>query len=210
MMHQRLNYLLLFLTILLLQPRSAHACSCAFGPAKTEIERLRENLTSEYVGAVFVGAVQQARLENPDAESFSSIDPVFVTFSVDQVFKGKVAHQFTLTTARFESSCGFDFREGATYLVFVRETSILEGQWNSGLCDGNELYPSALTLAALGESYAPSADGTTGQPLPEGIELTPLPDVVQPEQSFFSNIGMIELTLAVGILAVVIWLRMRR
>lgn len=204
----RITFVLLLVSFL--APRSAHACSCAFDPSITKLARLQENLNSQYTDFVFVGKVQQARLENPGARITSGADPIYVTFDVGRVFKGEIAPQFTLTTARDGAACGFDFREGATYLVFVRADSTVAGQWNSGLCSNNTRNPSLNILARLGNSHAPAIDGTAGMPLPDNLAdvLAPADDVIQ--DGFFSKIGLVEMSAAIVLLVFIIWWKTRR
>ncbi|MDY6911282.1 MAG: hypothetical protein SVM79_02855, partial [Chloroflexota bacterium] len=87
----------------------ATACSCA------EVANPAEAL--EQASAVFSGRVLS--LECPSGLVHSSADPVTAVFEVDTVWKGPQQSRIVVTTALMDSSCGFEFRIGRSYLVYA-------------------------------------------------------------------------------------------
>lgn len=116
------------------------ACSCAgFTPAEA----------FERADSVFVGEVMSSEVKRGFFGQ-SSIDPVTVEFTVNEVWKGPRQQTITVGTVRSEVSCGFEFVEGLEYLVYARDDQ-------TGLCDRTALAVRASEdLAALGEGWRPA------------------------------------------------------
>ena len=108
--------ILIALAILLLRPAAAAACMCAMSP---------EPKTPAQITAEVKAAVEKA------AAAFSGkvigVDPLSVTFLVDNVWKGPVTRLFVMSTGAVAVadgmiqtfSCDFSFVEGHTYIVFA-------------------------------------------------------------------------------------------
>lgn len=150
-----------------------YACSCAYDPNLTPQEQLMQNYEREHNELVFTGTVVQLVAPDPNSIVQSSADPIYVTFLVNQVFKGEVAQEFTLTTPMSGASCGYDFVKGNDYLVFAGD-DFRDGSWNSGLCSGNQVNPSAELLSIFNNASTPSDSGERGERVPGGtlIEQT--------------------------------------
>ncbi|MEX2268388.1 MAG: hypothetical protein WEA75_06870 [Acidimicrobiia bacterium] len=127
--------LTLVLTTLVVGPavRSAHACSCV---AQTDSQAFGQ------ADAVFVGRVTGHTVESSGA-TISSIDPATWTFSVSEVFKGKVAQRQEVVSPSSGASCGLEVAEGHEYLVFAwldgvfpEESQPGPGQLAASLCNG--------------------------------------------------------------------------
>lgn len=135
----------------------SYACSCVSDPNLTEAEQLLQNFGRDYHKLVFVGTVQWQT--QPPFWAIHRTGSTDVEFAVETVYKGRVTQRFTLSTADQGSACGYDFALGKRYLVFVGD-DFHGGSWNSGLCSGNVLEPSADLLSHLPTSgYGPSVVG---------------------------------------------------
>ncbi|MNO64750.1 hypothetical protein D3C76_554870 [compost metagenome] len=149
-----LSILLIFMALLTVRPSVTYACSCVV-PAEP-LEALEQN------SAVFVGKVVD--IKETKGTIISSADPVKVTFNVDSSWKGVEGNKVTLTTALSSASCGFEFVEGESYIVYANAN----GEENSGklvasLCSRTKLLASASEdLKELGPSI--SAETPTASP----------------------------------------------
>lgn len=160
---QWLHALLLatFLLATIWRPIPVFACSCAYDPTLTDAERVSADFARDFNEIVFVGTVQKTKLARTNPLLWRSDAPVYVTFTVERVYKGNVGEEFTLSTAMDSASCGYAFYEEKRYLVFVGDL-FGDGSLDSGLCSGNVEEPTAVLLNTLGEGYAPSAFGNNG------------------------------------------------
>ncbi|WNS41187.1 hypothetical protein LOS79_19315 [Paenibacillus sp. MMS20-IR301] len=167
--------LLVFMTLLTVRPQVTYACSCVVpDPPLAAMENS---------AAVFEGTV--ISIKKPGGNIISSADPVQVTFQVGVRWKGEMGEKLTLSTARSEESCGFEFTEGGRYLVYAREYT--EGELKAGIgtqtegdkalanlttsiCSRTKLYSNAQKdLDELGAGTAggsptapPDLDGSNG------------------------------------------------
>ena len=148
------------LTIMLasmVQPRCVWACDCD-APSIAD--------ASDGAVAIFAGEVTAVV---PSAQEISSATFVAVTFAVSRVWKGAAQPTITITTARWEPSCGYEFQKGQEYLVYARavDTTLVPKQranivLQTGFCSRTQpLADATADLAALGERQAPTA--TTAQ-----------------------------------------------
>ena len=149
------------LLLLLAFPGKAHACSCDIDPSLSDTESIKKSFENEYNRIVFVGEVTEVQEITRLSDLSRPVFPIFVTFAVDTVYRGEIAAEFTLTTDSDSGTCGYDFRVGKTYLVFVGDGGG-EDSYYTGLCANNRVNPSAEMLAAPGEGYAPLPGGDTG------------------------------------------------
>mgnify|MGYP002400743113 CR=1 FL=1 len=137
-----------------LEPERASACSCAVNESVAE-ERNRSDAVFE--GTV-IGRKQTKKLFNR-----SSADPVAWTFQVHEVWKGGVVPEITVQSAMSGASCGFEFEQGRTYLVYARDTG--EGRLDVSLCSRTALsIDAAEDKAELGAGSVPPQpeSGQTG------------------------------------------------
>ena len=154
-----MGFVFLFVSFFMIKPTVAHACSCAVPPTvEKELERK---------SAIFKGKVTD--IKQPDTGEFiSSADLVAITFQVDQVWKGALAEETTIYTARDSASCGYEgFEENKEYVVFAYGDDKLQ----TGMCELTKPASSAgKELAALGKGYAPTAITVKNKaaPLTEG------------------------------------------
>jgi hypothetical protein len=99
----------------------------------------------------------------PEGEVISSADPIQITFSISDVWKGQVSETFVLTTPRDSASCGYSFTLGADYLVYAYEG---ENGLETNLCSRTTRLAADLEdLTTLGESTVPAAS----EPAPSSI-----------------------------------------
>ena len=91
--------------------KTAYACSCII-PESPSDSLLKSD-------AVFSGKVVKIEEEHPSYPLFSSIDPVWVTFDVDRVWKGPNDVSITIQTPQSSASCGYGFEENKAYLVYA-------------------------------------------------------------------------------------------
>ena len=128
--------LLPWLAWLAMAASSAHACSCVETPEPRDA--LRE------AAAVFSGRVLSVPTDAPGA---AHSDPAGIEFQVHSVWKGVSGFHATVHTSGNETSCGYQFVTGETYLVYAWTW---EGVLQAGLCSRtNRLANAAVDLALL-------------------------------------------------------------
>lgn len=116
---------------LLLTAQSAHACSCMGGRA------LCEEFGS--AAAVFVGTVTGVRdAPRPATAQEKKIaedewEPRGFRFAVTQSFHGVAGAEVEVWTGRGGGDCGYDFEQGATYLVYAYRME-KSGRLGTGIC----------------------------------------------------------------------------
>ncbi|EFM12481.1 conserved hypothetical protein [Paenibacillus curdlanolyticus YK9] len=197
--------LVLGVTMLLspiLLPSHAYACSCAVAPS----------VADEYANqtAVFAGEVTAIKIDDQSAEVKSSMDPVEVTFQVQQVWKGDaVAEQTVVKTVREGASCGYPFQEAQAYLVYASGEGT---EFQVGLCSGTKPLASAGTdiqeLNGLKQPEKPIAS-------PTNLKLdsvAPQKETSEPAQRYFepSGLWVTVIVLAVGAVTFILWRNRRR
>lgn len=122
-------------------PGQAFACSCLQPGPPMESAAQSE--------AVFAGTV--ANIAPQPAGQFGG--GVLVTFDVQQVWKGPVGPQLTLSTSSSSASCGYEFVAGEEYIVYANAQ---EGMLATGLCSRTApLANAAADVEALGPGEAP-------------------------------------------------------
>ncbi len=107
-------------------PRSAQCCTCIALPSEIsprEAESYSLIIDAKVIGLEYFDPSQN---ENPEL-GFES--DVRVIVSVNRSWLGSVPEQLTLWTLSEESACGYQFKVGSSYLVFVRK-----GYETVGLC----------------------------------------------------------------------------
>ena len=126
-------------------PGQSYACSCIDPGSPSE----------ELADSVVVFAGRAVSIDR-SLVSGSSLDPIIVEFYVHTVWKGPASQVTHLTTAAFESSCGYSFEEGGEYLVYSWNG------WEVSLCSRTRpLSQAAYDLGELGPGQTPT-QGTTG------------------------------------------------
>lgn len=126
-------------------------CSCA------EPEPISTALKN--ADAVFTGRVLE--IDEPFIQT-SSIDPIRVTFEVNESWKGADFKIAQIHTASSEVSCGYpDFEKGKDFLVFAHQRS---NGLETSLCGRtNPIAKAKIDLAVLHEIQTPiTPEGTMG------------------------------------------------
>ena len=159
-------------------PLITSACSCAELPSvEEEFERSQ---------AVFSGKVVDVR----EKRSIKGYQTKSVLFEVTNTWKGVKQSQIIVTTGQGGGDCGFNFKEGQEYLVYVNKSTMYGGKTLvSAICDRtNELSVLQEDLKILGE----------GQPPIEDVDLT---DKHEGNQLYI----WVAIIIAVGILLIFIF-----
>lgn len=118
--------------------KPAYACSCV--PARPPLESRDEAQT------VFSGTVSAVQGE---------AGGLLVTFDVDRIWKGPEGSSLTLTTSESSASCGYEFVQGESYLVYGMAQ---DGRLTTNLCTRTVLLANAgEDLDALGPGTAAPA-----------------------------------------------------
>jgi len=86
-----------------LEPQTASACSC--------MQQTQED-AAQNAGAIFEGRV--TRIDDPTGQKK-------VLFQVVRTFKGPSQESLTATTANSSASCGYEFEQGKSYLVYATQ-----------------------------------------------------------------------------------------
>lgn len=138
---------LIFMALLTVRPSVTYACSCVVP---------EEPLVAlEKSTAVFTGKVVD--MKEPKGLIISSADPVTVTFEVESSWKGTLGNKVKLNTALSSASCGFEFVDGESYLVYAYASDKGDsGELAASLCSRTVLLSSAGDdLKALGPGASP-------------------------------------------------------
>ncbi|MCE5170441.1 hypothetical protein LQV63_14085 [Paenibacillus profundus] len=98
------------------------ACSCAASPSIEDAKR--------DAAAVFAGKVTHVS-RSWTKMTFSTADPVKVSFQVKRVWKGNVPSNAKVVTALSSASCGYEFEPGKEYLVYAYHS---DGKYMTHLC----------------------------------------------------------------------------
>ena len=96
--------------------RPAQCCSCIRPPE--EITERDAEMYSLIIDAKVTGLELFDRSQNENPEMIFETD-VRVTVSVNRSWLGSVPRQLSLWTHSTESACGYPFKVGAEYLIFV-------------------------------------------------------------------------------------------
>ena len=111
-------------------------CIC---PPATDVQQ------TDLATYVFNGDVWDLRIDKPSGKQI-------ITFDVNDTFKGKPPDRVDVVDDRAGSDCALDFKEGDTYLVYVRW---LWGSKKTSRCWGTKLLQEAgKSAAALGPGDA--------------------------------------------------------
>lgn len=132
----------------------AYACSCiAPDSPQKELQKF---------DSVFSGTVTKIEGKPPETDTYSSMDPVFVTFDVDTVWKGPKSDTITIMTALMDASCGFNFEDNQEYIVYANEHA--QGLEVS-LCSRTNLITNATQdIDELGTGYKMISDSKSPSP----------------------------------------------
>ena len=122
-------------------PKPAQACSCA--PPGSPAAALAE------ADAVFAGKVTSIKPLGHPPFRMSSADPVEVEFHVSRVWKGPRWETTVIKTELSDISCGYEFKKGGTYIVYVHDG-------RTGLCTRTSpAWRAFQDLMALGPGHSP-------------------------------------------------------
>lgn len=144
------------LAALVWRPQIAWACTCVQSTPDEDFAR---------ADVVFVGRAIDHRDPNAGEEIRSSADPIYWTFAVQKVAKGRADRRTEVWTEMTGASCGYGFEKGEHYQVFAGER---KRGLHSGLCHGNRhLSGGADAFLPAGLSfYEPGASPPADPPLP--------------------------------------------
>jgi hypothetical protein len=143
------SVILMGLSLLVLLPDCASACSCALLDSKKQVE-----WALSHPGAVFSGEV--VKIDRPSSIKSSSA-PETVTFRVSESWKGPEKASLEVRTPVSGMSCGYPFEEGQDYLVYAYGKQDLKVD----LCSGTKSLSKAgaeLALLGNGEKLKHGAD----------------------------------------------------
>jgi hypothetical protein len=132
----------------------AHACSCAGSPSSTD--------ELYWPDAVFAGEVID--VEEDTSGGMPPLSPV--TLEVEESWKGVSEERVVVRGYGPEVSCGIEFREGESYLVYARDNESRDVPLEIDFCDATKPLASAeADLAALGP---PAVTLSGGELVPTG------------------------------------------
>ena len=156
----------------------ASACSCIEpGSPLEELDR---------AALVFTATVISVREEKPlmGIDWLPANGPTTVEFKVHTIWKGQLRPNISLTTARYEASCGFTFLEGSRYIAYSRDgetvslcsrTRLLQGanrETDEDLAELGKLGSSSWGPPSGPGSYI-SAQATAAQAAPTVVKEAP-------------------------------------
>jgi len=143
------------LSIVILVPSTAFACSCVQLSVAEKVER---------ADLVVKGSIE-ARDEGPP-KVIGSLDPVTYTVAVDEVLKGDSGPVAKVESAVHQASCGVEVQVGRSYVIFADAGE--NGTYEANLCGGTSgarpgyvAQVAAITDAASGpdDSILPPTGG---------------------------------------------------
>jgi len=138
---------LMSLSLLVLLPDCASACSCAYfgGSPQQRAERMLDKSS-----AVFAGKVVD--IKRNQKGPFGGVDKV--SFRVSEAWKGTERETLELTTQSQGSACGYSFSEGQKYLVDATSKMSVD------ICSETKPLSEASELVnALGNGETPGEGG---------------------------------------------------
>ena len=144
------------LSIVILVPSTAFACSCAQLSVADYVER---------ADLVVKGSIED-RDEGPPKAISSSTDPVTYTVAVDEVLKGASGPVAKVESSGAGASCGLEVQVGRSYVIFAEVGD--DGVYEANLCGGTSgarpgfvAQVAAITGAASGhdDSILPPTGG---------------------------------------------------
>lgn len=146
---------LIALLILLLFPRSAHACSCA---------------PNDDIPAALDLAAAVFRATMVDSFTNQLLNPAFlsrkVEFEVHEVWKGDVPQFVSVYTGSGGGDCGYGFQDMGEHLIYAYEAEV---GLATSICERTaQIGDAAEDLGVLGTGYAPIpvANGIVGRAAP--------------------------------------------
>ncbi|MFS0725261.1 hypothetical protein [Paenibacillus sp. 1P07SE] len=138
-----LMFLMMISSLLLIQPPSAYACSCANSEPDEAFER---------ADTVFSGTVLRTKAEykrEGRTATFGYRDANLL--EVQEAWKGVEQSQLLVYDPGHESSCGMNFEEGQTYLVYAYD---VKGELHTSYCSRTiELSRAGEDLSYLGAGH---------------------------------------------------------
>ncbi|MBI4310978.1 MAG: hypothetical protein HY681_04270, partial [Chloroflexi bacterium] len=173
--------------------RPAYACSCA-GPDPERVVG--------FADVIVIGTVDGVEIPPRSDGKWSSIDPAYVSVTVERYLKGSGGVDLVFTTARSGASCGaLEILDvGMRHVLLLRRDA---GSYTTSLCSGNASLVGDFSRwplrGASGETYLANIVAITGQGIePEGqAEALRGPDAIP---GFTMPWGLAVLGLA-GVLA---------
>jgi hypothetical protein len=140
---------LMGLSLLVLLPDCASACSCAVLGSKKQVE-----WALSHPGAVFSGEVVDLQKGTSASRMFGPSDTV--TLRVSEAWKGTDQGTLEVSTPSQGSACGYPFKEGQEYLVYAYGKQDLKVD----ACGGTtHLSKADEDLALLGNGEKPKDGG---------------------------------------------------
>jgi hypothetical protein len=110
------------------------AAACTIAAGQTRADHLAA------ADVVFTGTAVRVD-DSTNGRYFSSLDPLYWTFAVDDVEKGQAPDRVTVATAIGSESCGYTFELGKRYRVYAAHSEWYD-HLATGLGSGNtELAP---------------------------------------------------------------------
>lgn len=159
-------FLIAALTVLAVPAERAAACSCA---------GLTTQEAKDFSDAVFRGTVTE--IKKPWMSKGTG-DLAKITLQVEEVWKGSAVQEIVVSSALSEASCGVEFREGESYLVFAKSDG---GRLTTTIC--NETKKVSIASQALKDlgpgqtDLMPNELGETGEQTEERKAAAPADDV---------------------------------
>ena len=136
--------------------RNAHACSCISLPLEKHLR------TSD---AVFSGEV--VGIDENDLSPGAGPRLGKVAFDVSDVWKGVSEESVAVYGQGPEASCGLNFEEGESYLVFAHRSNE-DGPLETNLCDATKLLAAAeddLRVLGSPDDTLPDTGGSISSPI---------------------------------------------
>lgn len=158
----------------------AHACSCLGASDAAHFKTAQ---------AVFTGSLIGREAPNEGARIQSSADPVFYTFAVDRVYKGKITDPQRVESVVSGASCGLELRGNGPFVVFTSERPYVTVP-DANLCGGTRALEADEKLP-FGQGRAPSkAVAASPTPVGTGTTLGPTTDEDDGDSTNWTVVGL--------------------
>ena len=134
---------------LLLVPSAASACSCM--PSGPPCQALFQS------DVVFVGTVKSIATDEEAGSDQRLFGRRLVTLSLDRGIRGVKGSTVAVRTGQGGGDCGFDFKEGQTYLVYASRHP--DGWLSAGICSRTRPLSQAADDLAFIDTMPASGSG---------------------------------------------------
>ena len=128
---------ILICSLLITSMNTAFACSCAISGRGLDVDVQYQFKSAQFVVSAHANSKQNVTVKNPDTGQIMPTGKDIVNFTVLNSWKGSLENTFETRILYSEDSCGFHFRTGQNYLIFITGVD-KDGYYITSLCAGTK------------------------------------------------------------------------